>query len=135
MSTHNFVVIIKPDALNRRLVGEIINRFESRGFSIIAARQFVLSKDIVEEHYREHAKSSYFNTLVEFSISGPSVVMVVNGNIRVARNVVGASTLPWECAPGTIRGDFSNNVPENLVHCSKSSEDAEREVALWEKLC
>lgn len=130
MTTTQFFVMIKPDAVRRGLVGEIISRFEKRNFHIRSMQKIVPDKDTVKWHYHEHSESSYYSSLVDFTCSGDIVIMVLEGNIKAARDIVG-STHPWESMPGTIRGDYACSLPENLIHCSRDIESAKREIDLW----
>lgn len=124
-------VMVKPDGVQRGLVGEIISRIEKRGLKIIAMRMNVISEAVAKEHYSEHAAKPFFSGLIEYITSGPSVSMVVAGKdaIKVMRAVNGA-TNPVEAAPGTIRGDFALDVGRNVVHASDSPEAAAREISI-----
>ncbi|WP_292373050.1 MULTISPECIES: nucleoside-diphosphate kinase [unclassified Methanosarcina] len=124
-------VMVKPDGVQRGLVGEIISRIEKRGLKLVALRMNVISEATAKEHYGEHAAKPFFPGLVEFITSGPSVSMVVAGKdaIRVMRAINGA-TNPVDAAPGTIRGDFALDVGRNVVHASDSPEAAAREIAI-----
>ncbi len=124
-------VMVKPDGVQRGLVGEIISRIEKRGLKIVALRMNVISKATAKEHYSEHASKPFFSSLVDFITSGPSVSMVVAGkdSIKAMRTINGA-TNPVDAAPGTIRGDFALDVGRNIVHASDSSEAAAREIAI-----
>jgi len=135
MSTCKFFVMCKPDCCARKLTGEIISRFEKKGFNLLLAKYLDAKHytDIIEQHYEEHVGKSFYSELINFTISGNLFAMIWEGNIQVARTMIGA-TLPWEAAPGTIRGDYSCTLPANLVHCSDSLENANREVSLWENL-
>ncbi len=130
MASNSFFVMVKPDGVLRGLVGAIIARFEQRGFRLENIKMCRPPKELVIKHYSELESKSFFQDLVDFTTSGLIVPMVWNGNIDVARNIVGV-TVPWEAKMGTIRGDFSCNLPMNLVHCSDSPESAKREVELW----
>lgn len=125
----------KPDCCSRKLVGEIISRFEKKGFTLLKARYLSGQENFttIEEHYKEHEGKSFYSELVNFTVCGNIFAMIWEGNIQVARTMIGA-TLPWEALPGTIRGDFSCTLPANLVHCSDSLENANREVSLWQNL-
>lgn len=135
MSVQNFFVMAKPDAVERGLVGKIISRFEKKGFKLKAMRYLYPSQtaDIIPIHYEEHKGKSFYNDLISFSLSGQVCCMIWEGNIMVARTMVGA-TLPWEAPSGTIRGDYGNSLPRNLIHCSDSLANAEREIKLWFEL-
>ena len=130
MSSIRFLVMIKPDGVQRGLVGEIISRFEKRGFTLHNMKMVIPSKEIVEDHYEEHEGKAFFDKLVKFTCSGAVVPMIWEGNIQVARNIVGA-TVPWEAVKGTIRGDYACSIRSNLVHCSDTVESAQREISLW----
>ncbi|RXA19475.1 nucleoside-diphosphate kinase [Methanosarcina sp. MSH10X1] len=124
-------VMVKPDGVQRGLVGEVISRIEKRGLKIVALRMNVISEAAAKEHYAEHSARPFFSGLVEFITSGPSVSMVVAGKdaIRVMRAINGA-TNPVDAAPGTIRGDFALDVGRNVVHASDSPDAAAREIAI-----
>ena len=126
------LVIIKPDGVQRGLVGEIIGRLEKRGLKIVAMKLEVIERDRAERHYGEHAGKPFYNGLVEYITSGPVVSMVLEGPQAIAatRATIGA-TRPVEAAPGTIRGDLAMMVGRNLVHGSDSPESAAREVELF----
>lgn len=128
MTSHNFFVMLKPDAVKRKLVGEIISRFEKRNYSLLEMRKVVPTKDILEKHYAEHYGKSFYNGLIEFMLSGPVIIIKFNGDIKVARTITGDTTYPER---GSIRGDFTNKLPENLIHCSDNQISAERELKLW----
>jgi nucleoside-diphosphate kinase len=130
MASNRLFVMIKPDGVRRRLIGEIISRFERKGFVIKEMKMMLPSKDLVEEHYQEHKGKVFFDKLVDFTTSGEVVAMTMIGNIEVARAVVGATT-PWEAERGTIRGDLASSIRENLVHCSDSQISAKREIGIW----
>jgi nucleoside-diphosphate kinase len=124
-------VMVKPDGVQRGLVGEVISRIEKRGLKIVALRMNVIGGATAKEHYSEHAARAFFPSLIEFITLGPSVSMVVAGKdaVRVMRAVNGA-TNPVDAAPGTIRGDFALDVGRNIVHASDSLEAAAREIAI-----
>jgi nucleoside-diphosphate kinase len=126
------LVLIKPDAMRRRLAGEILARLERRGLEIQAAKLLVVGRDLAERHYAEHREKPFFGELVEFITSAPTLALVVAGEsaISVVRTTMGA-TNPVQAAPGTIRGDLALAMPDNLVHGSDSPESAEREIGLW----
>ena len=126
------LIICKPDCVQRRLVGEVLRRFEAKGLRIAALKLMQVDRALAEKHYAEHKERPFFNGLIEFITGGPVVVGVLEGNeaIAVVRNVLGA-TNGAAAAPGTVRGDFSISKQNNLVHGSDSSESAEREIALW----
>jgi nucleoside-diphosphate kinase len=126
------LVLIKPDAVRRRLAGEILARLERRGLEVRAAKLVHVGRDLAERHYDEHREKPFFGELVEFITSAPTFALVVEGEsaISVVRTTMGA-TNPVDAAPGTIRGDLALAMPDNLVHGSDSPESAEREIALW----
>jgi nucleoside-diphosphate kinase len=126
------LVLIKPDAIKRRLAGEILARFERRGLELRAAKLVHVDRALAEEHYSEHSEKPFFGELVEFITSGPTLALVLEGDgaIAVVRTTMGA-TNPTNADPGTIRGDLALAMPDNLVHGSDSPESAEREIALW----
>ena len=126
------LVLVKPDAVRRRLAGDILARFERRGLDVIAAKLVLVDVALAEEHYAEHREKPFFGELVEFITSAPTLALVLEGEsaIRVVRSTMGA-TNPVESAPGTIRGDLALAMPNNLVHGSDSPESAEREIQLW----
>ncbi len=130
MASNRLFVMIKPDGVRRCLIGEIISRFERKGFTISNMQMMRPSMDLVEKHYQEHVGNVYYNGLVEFVTSGPVVAMIMEGNIETARAVVGTTT-PWEAARGTIRGDLASSIRENLVHCSDPLMSAKREIPIW----
>jgi nucleoside-diphosphate kinase len=125
-------VLVKPDAVSRALTGEIVARFERRGLDIKAARLLTVDRSLAEEHYAEHTEKPFFGELVDFITSGPTLALVLEGEgaIKTVRTTMGA-TNPADAAPGTIRGDLSLSMPDNLVHGSDSAETASAEVALW----
>ncbi len=124
--------MIKPDGVQRNLVGEIISRVEAKGFSITKIKMMTISKELAEEHYGEHKDKPFFNDLVSFITSGPVVAMQVEGeNVVIQiRNLMGA-TNPSESTPGSIRGDLATELDKNVVHGSDSDESAERELTLF----
>ena len=126
------LILIKPDAVQRRLAGEILGRIEARGFEIREAKLVTAGRELGEEHYAEHREKPFFGELVEFITSGPTWALVVEGEGAIAtlRATIGA-TDPANAAPGTIRGDLASSMPDNLVHGSDSPASAEREIALW----
>jgi nucleoside-diphosphate kinase len=126
------LVLIKPDALERRLAGEILGRLERRGLDVVAAKLVRVDEDLAERHYEEHREKPFFGELVEFITSAPTLALVVEGEsaISVVRSTMGA-TNPVDAAPGTIRGDLALAMPDNLVHGSDSPESAGREIQLW----
>ena len=126
------LILIKPDAMQRRLAGEILGRFERRGLTVRAAKLVQVDRDLAERHYAEHREKPFFGELVEFITSAPTLALVLEGEsaVSVVRTTMGA-TNPVEAEPGTIRGDLALAMPDNLVHGSDSLESAEREIALW----
>ena len=126
------LVLIKPDAVRRRLAGEILARLERRGLGLRAAKLVRVDRDLAERHYAEHREKAFFSELVDFITSAPTLALVVEGEsaISVVRTTMGA-TNPVNAAPGTIRGDLALAMPDNLVHGSDSQESAEREISLW----
>jgi nucleoside-diphosphate kinase len=124
-------IMIKPDGVQRGLIGEIISRIEKRGLKVTAMRLNVMSDKSAKEHYKEHAEKPFFASLIEYVISGPSVSMVVEGknSIAIMRAVNGA-TNPVNALPGTIRGDFAIETGRNVVHASDSPESAKREISI-----
>ena len=132
MAVERTLVLIKPDAVQRGLAGEILSRFEQRGLAIRDARLVQVDRALAEEHYAEHSEKPFFGELVEFITSGPIMALVLEGDeaIRAARQVIGA-TNPLEAAPGSIRGDFAIAVGQNMVHGSDSPESGEREARLF----
>ncbi|MEZ4736102.1 MAG: nucleoside-diphosphate kinase [Caldilineaceae bacterium] len=125
-------VILKPDAVQRGLVGELIMRFERRGLKLVAMKFLRVSDELARKHYAVHESRPFFTGLIQYITSAPVVAMVVEGTnaIAVVRSMVGA-TRPHEAAPGTIRADFGLEVGRNLVHASDGPETAKDEIALW----
>lgn len=126
------LIIVKPDAMQRGLTGEIIRRFEARGLRIIGMKLMQVSEALAKRHYAEHEGKPFFDPLVEYITSSPVVVMVLEGKraIEAARNTIG-KTNPVEAAAGTIRGDFGMEIGRNLVHGSDSVESGQREVSIF----
>jgi len=126
------LILVKPDAFERALTGEILARFERKGLRIVALRMLTADEDIANRHYAEHADKPFFGELVAFITGGPLVAAVLEGHeaFAAARQLIGA-TNPLEAAPGSLRGDFGLEVTFNLVHGSDSDESAEREIAIW----
>ena len=126
------LVLLKPDAVRRGLVGELVSRFERRGLSIVALEQRRIDAALADAHYAEHVARDFYPPLRDFVTSGPLVALVLEGDeaIEVVRALNGA-TDGRKAAPGTIRGDLSLSNRENLVHGSDSPESAEREIAIW----
>ena len=125
-------LMIKPDGVQRNLIGQIVERLENKGFKIVGAKLMQVSDDLAKTHYGEHSEKPFFGELVDFITSGPVFAMVLEGEniISTARLVVGA-TNPQEANPGTIRGDFGLTVGKNIIHGSDSPESAEREINLF----
>ena len=132
MTTEQTLILIKPDAIERALAGDILGRFERRGLTIRAARLLTVSRELAEQHYAEHSEKPFFGELVGFITTGSTLALVLEGEdaVRVTRSTIGA-TNPVDAAPGTIRGDLALAMPNNLVHGSDSPETATREIALW----
>ena len=130
--TQSTLIILKPDAVKRKLVGEIIRRFENKGLTLAAMKLDTISRDLAETHYGEHKGKPFYEDLVGFITGGPVVVMKLEGPeaIKVARGMMGATKF-FEAAPGTIRGDYAHDLTANLVHGSDSPESAAREVKLF----
>jgi nucleoside-diphosphate kinase len=126
------LILIKPDAFQRGLTGEVLARFERKGLRIIALRQLHIDEEFAGRHYAEHTEKPFFGELVEFITGGPLVAAVFEGEnaVAAARQLIGA-TDPLEASPGSIRGDLALAVTFNLVHGSDSDESSEREIALW----
>ena len=125
-------IMIKPDGVQRNLVGEVIRRFETKGFKLVGLKFLSVSKELAEKHYGVHKERPFFGGLVQFITSSPVVAMVWEGDgvVASARNLIGA-TNPLTSAPGTIRGDFGVSVGRNLIHGSDAIETAQYEIALW----
>ena len=132
MPVERTLVLIKPDAMQRGLAGEILARFERRGLELREAKLLTVDRNLAEEHYAEHAEKPFYGELVEFITSGPTLALVLEGEgtIAVVRTTMGA-TNPADAGPGTVRGDLALSMPDNLVHGSDSPESARRELALW----
>ncbi len=133
------LIIFKPDCVQRRLVGQILRRFEAKGLRLDALKLVRVGRELAEKHYAEHKERPFFGGLIEFITGGPVVVGVLSGPsaVTVVRKMLG-KTDGAEAEPGTIRGDFSISKQNNLVHGSDSPESAEREIAIWfspEELC
>ena len=126
------LIILKPDTVQRRLVGSILARFESKGLRVAGLKLMQVTREMGGKHYAEHQGKPFFDGLIDFITGGPVVVGVLEGNeaIAVVRSMLGA-TNGTAAAPGTIRGDYSISKQNNLVHGSDSPESAEREIALW----
>lgn len=126
------LVLIKPDAINRALIGEIISRFERKGLKIVAMKMLKMNKELAKKHYEAHINKPFYPDLESFITSGPIIAMVIEGKeaVEVVRNMVGA-TNARKAQPGTIRGDFSNSFSRNLIHASDSPEAASKEISLF----
>jgi len=126
------LILVKPDAFERNLSGEIIARFERKGLALAAMKMMTASRELAEEHYAEHAERPFFGELVDFITSGPLVAMILEGDhaVTAARQVIGA-TDPIEATMGSIRADYALEVGRNMVHGSDSDESAAREAALF----
>jgi nucleoside-diphosphate kinase len=131
--TERTLVVIKPDAVERRLVGEIISRIERKGLTITALELRNVTDELARRHYAEHARKAFFAPLLEFITSGPVVAAIVEGPRAVAavRQLAGGTDPVEQAAPGTIRADFGLETQFNLVHGSDSDDSAQREIALW----
>jgi nucleoside-diphosphate kinase len=126
------LVLIKPDGVQRGVVGDVIGRLESKGLRIVAMDLRTLSEETARTHYEEHSQRPFFESLVEFITSGPLVAMVVEGERAVeAFRALAGATDPVSAAPGTIRGDLALEVQSNIVHGSDSTYSAEREIKLF----
>lgn len=129
------LVLIKPDGVQRGLIGEIIKRFEQRGLKIVGMKMVWVDKKFAERHYAVHKGKPFFNELIDFIVIGPVIAMVIEGeeSVSVVRKMAGAAK-PQEAILGTIRGDFAHTLPaggRNLVHTSGTKEEAKSEIALW----
>lgn len=125
-------VMVKPDGAARGLIGEIIRRFEKKGFRIAALKMMKMDEEMAREHYTEHRDKPFFPGLVEFITSGPVAAMVLEGEgvVALVRTMMGA-TDPQQAAPGTIRGDFGTEIGHNIIHGSDSPDSARREIGLF----
>ena len=123
--------IVKPDGVERKLVGDIVSRFEHRGFKILKLKMFTFTKQIAEEFYSAHNTKPFFGELVSFITSGSVVAAIIEGNNAIAttRTMIG-STKSFDAAPGTIRGDFGLGISDNIIHASDSKESFEKEIAV-----
>ena len=132
MAVERTLILIKPDATERALAGEVLARIERRGFEIVAGKLLRVDRELGETHYAEHREKPFFGELVDFITSAPTWALVVRGEGAIAtmRKTIGA-TNPADAEPGTIRGDLATAMPDNLVHGSDSPESAQREIALW----
>ncbi|MEM3445036.1 MAG: nucleoside-diphosphate kinase [Thermoplasmata archaeon] len=125
-------VMLKPDAVQRGLCGEIIARFERRGLKIVAMKMLWITKELAEKHYEEHRGKKFFEGLISYITSGPVIAMVIEGKnaVKLVREMMG-KTNPQQSMPGTIRGDYGIEVGRNIIHGSDSLASAEREIALF----
>ncbi len=125
-------VMVKPDGVQRALVGEIVSRFERRGFKLVGMKMMRIPRELAERHYEEHRDKPFFAPLLAYITSGPAVCMVVEGEnaVAIVRSMMG-KTNPQDATPGTIRGDFAQVTGRNIIHGSDSSESARREISLF----
>jgi nucleoside-diphosphate kinase len=132
MAAERSLVLIKPDAMQRALAGEILARFERRGLTVRAAKLVLVDQALAGQHYAEHAEKPFFGELIAFITSAPTLALVLEGEgaVGVVRETIGA-TDPAKAAPGTIRGDLALSMPDNLVHGSDAPDTAKREIELW----
>ncbi len=126
------LLLVKPDGVQRGLVGQIVSRIEQKGLKLVGLKLMKVSKELANQHYGEHIGKPFFNDLVDFITSSPIVAMAVEGDnaVQVMRVIMG-TTNPQEASPGTIRGDFGMTIGMNLIHGSDSAESAERELSLF----
>jgi nucleoside-diphosphate kinase len=131
--TERTLLLIKPDGVERRLVGEIIGRIERKGLTVAALELRIISDELASRHYAEHDGKPFFGSLLEFITSGPLVAAIIEGPraVTALRQLVGGTDPVEKASPGTIRGDFGLETQFNLVHGSDSLESAEREIGLW----
>ncbi|MCU5745483.1 nucleoside-diphosphate kinase [Staphylococcus sp. SQ8-PEA] len=127
-------LMLKPDAVQRNLIGEIVSRIERKGLKLVGAKLLSVPRSLAETHYSEHQGKPFYEGLVSFITSAPVFAMVVEGEdaVNVSRHIIG-ETNPSEAAPGTIRGDFGLTIGRNIIHGSDSSESADKEINLWFK--
>ena len=132
MALEQTLILCKADAVARGLVGEVLARFERRGFTIAAMKMMLVEKERAQRHYAEHEGKPFFAGLVDYMTSAPLVALVIEGSdaIEACRSSIGA-TNPTKAAPGSIRGDLAQTIGRNLVHGSDSPESAKREIAIW----
>lgn len=128
------LILLKPDCIHRRLAGSVLQRFEQKGLRLAGMKLVQVSRSLAEKHYAVHKGKGFYESLLQFITSGPTLALVLEGReaVAVARNLIGA-TDGAKAAPGTIRGDFALSVQNNLIHGSDSPENAATEVALWFK--
>ena len=126
------LLIVKPDGVDRRLVGGILSRIERKGYTIECMKTITIDRELAEKHYAEHKGKPFYDKLISYITSGPAVVAVISGEGCVGglRYLMG-NTDPLKAAPGTIRGDYATNITKNLIHGSDTLENAEREIALF----
>jgi nucleoside-diphosphate kinase len=131
--TERTLALIKPDGVERRLIGEIISRIERKGLTIVALQLRHIGQELASQHYAEHEGKPFFESLLQFITSGPVVAAIVEGPRAIAavRQLAGATDPVEQATPGTIRGDFALETQFNLVHGSDSADSAKREIALW----
>jgi nucleoside-diphosphate kinase len=134
MALQRTLVIVKPDGVQRGLVGPILSRLEARGLKIVGLKLVQVSQDLAARHYAEHEGKGFYAGLLQYITSAPVIVACVEGTsaVQMVRNAVGA-TNPLNAAPGTIRGDYALDIGRNLIHASDAPETADRELALWFK--
>lgn len=132
MAAERTLILFKPDAVQRRLVGRILSRFEDKGLKVVALKLLQISRDLAERHYAPHKGKPFYEPLVRFMTGSPTVALVLEGPyaVDVARKLMGA-TFGFKAEPGTIRGDFGVSNQYNLVHGSDSKESSDREIALF----
>lgn len=125
-------IMIKPDGVERGIIGEIISKIEKKGFKVAQASLFEPSRELVEQHYKEHEGKPFFKSLIEYIVSGPVMAMQIEGEsaVEVMRLMIGDKD-PKIAVPGTIRGEFANSMTTNVIHGSDSVESAQRELGLW----
>ena len=134
MAMEKTYLMVKPDGVQRGLVGEIVSRFEKKGLKLVAAKLMIIPKEVAENHYGEHKGKPFFPSLISYITSGPVLAMVLEGEnaVSICRNLMG-KTNPAESAPGTIRGDFAMVTGCNIIHGSDSTESAKREISIFFK--
>ena len=132
MAIERTYAMVKPDGVQRKLVGQIVSRIEAKGYKIVGMKQMQISRETAEKHYGEHAGKPFFDGLISFITSGPVVAMVLEGENAILgwRGMMGA-TNPADAAPGSIRGDFASSMDENVAHGSDAPETAEREIGIF----
>jgi nucleoside-diphosphate kinase len=128
------LVLIKPDGVEKKLIGEVIKRYEQKGMKVAKIQSLYATREMVEEHYKEHQGKTFYDELINYVTSGMIIAMIIEGpnSIKCIRNINGA-TRYQEAVPGSIRGDYANQETKNIVHASDSVESAEREIAIWFK--